>query len=46
MFFVIEFFLTIASHEFLKNDWFFINHDFFFGRNILRNSTICNYENN
>ena len=29
MFLVIEFFLTIASYEFFKNDWIFINLDLF-----------------
>ena len=30
MFFVKEFFLTIASYQFLKNDEVFINHGLFF----------------
>ena len=29
MFFVVEFFLTIASYQFLKNDWILINHGLF-----------------
>ena len=28
MFFIIEFFLTNASYQFLKNDWIFISHSF------------------
>ena len=30
MFFAIEFFLTIASYQFSKNDWIFMNHGLFF----------------
>ena len=32
MFFAIEFFRNIASYQFLKNDWIFINHGLFFRR--------------
>ena len=30
MFFVIGFFLTIASYQFFENDWSFLNHTLFF----------------
>ena len=32
MFFVLIFFLTIASYQFVKNYWIFVNHDFFSGK--------------
>ena len=37
MLFVIEFFLTIASYQFSKSDWIFINHG--------NNSTVSNIKN-
>ena len=30
MFFVIEFFLAIASYDLKKSDWIFINHSLFY----------------
>ena len=34
IFFVIEFFLTIAFYQFSKNNWIFINHGLFFREKI------------
>ena len=33
-FFGIDFFLTSASYQFLKNNWNFMNHGLFSGKNI------------
>ena len=45
MFHAIEFFPTVVSYQFFENTWIFINHDLFFGENILYNSTVSNFEN-
>ena len=34
-FFAIDFFRTIGTYQFLKNDWIFINHGLFFKQNII-----------
>ena len=34
MFFVKEYFLTIASYQFIKNDWIFMSHALFLVRKI------------
>ena len=44
IFFAIEFFITIASYQFLKNDWTFIYHGLFMGGNILYNLNVSNFE--
>ena len=44
MSFVIEFFLTIASYQFLKNDSIFIKHDLFFEENIFYNFSGSNFK--
>ena len=44
IFFAIEFFLTIASNQFLKIDWIFMNHALFFEEDILCNSTVSNFK--
>ena len=45
MFFVIEFFLTIASYKLFRKHWIFMNQSLFCGENILYKSTISNFEN-
>ena len=44
MYIVTEFFLTIASYQFFKKDWIFINPDLYFTENILYNSTVSNFK--
>ena len=42
--FIIQFLLTIASYQFLKNNLIFMNHGLFFGANILKNFTVSNFK--
>ena len=41
----IEFLFTIASYQFFKNDWIFVNHGLFSGDYILNNSTLSIFVN-
>ena len=42
MIFILKFFLTNASYQFLKQDWIFINQGLFF---LGKNFTVSNFEN-